>query len=114
MRPRMSDAANILLEKVEVSWTGALVTFGLLVGLLFLRRLLPPDRANRGRVALVFLALALLVRLAAGGAELFDRDSLTRALSFVSILLMAFGITGVIAVLVFDILLARTRVKVPE
>jgi small-conductance mechanosensitive channel/CRP-like cAMP-binding protein len=109
-----ADAAVDALANVQVSWTGALITFGLLVGLLFLRRLLPPDRRKRGRIALIFLALSLLVRLGGAGLDLVDKPTGASVLGFISILFLAFGITGVIALLVFDIGLARVRVQVPE
>jgi small-conductance mechanosensitive channel/CRP-like cAMP-binding protein len=107
-------AVDALRKVGDYSWTGAVVTFVLLVAVLFLRRLLPPDRQKRGRVALVLLALSLLLRLAAVGLALLDKETAASVLGFVSTLFFAFGVTGVIALLVLDIGLARVGVSVPE
>ena len=112
-----SGAASTAVEalrNVDYSWSGSLVAFALLVGVLFLRRLLPPDRQKRGRIALIFLVLSLLLRLSAIGLAMLEKDTAASVLGFISMLFFAFGVTGVIALLVFDIVLARFRVDVPE
>jgi small-conductance mechanosensitive channel/CRP-like cAMP-binding protein len=112
--PAPVEVVQQVISRVQVSWSGFVVTLIILVALLFLRRLLPPDRRKRGRSALALLALSLIARLAAGGAGLLGYDTGMSMLGFVAALLMAFGITGVIALLVFDILLARAQVQVAE
>lgn len=113
-KPGPVEAVHEVISKVQVSWGEFLLTLLILVGLLFLRRLLPPDRKKRGRAALVLLALSLILRLVADGLGYLEYATGMNILGFIAVLLMAFGITGVIALLVFDILLARARVNVPE
>src|SRR5262252_1691096 len=110
MRARMPE----ILQHVHVSWDGFLLTLGILVALLFVRRLLPADRRGRGRAALAFLALSLVLRLAAGGLQSIDQDKAASVVVFLSVLLEAFGITGFVALLVFDIGFARVRLSVPS
>jgi len=66
-KPGPVEAVHEVISKVQVSWGEFIATLVILVGLLFLRRLLPPDRKKRGRSALVLLALSLLSRLFADG-----------------------------------------------
>jgi small-conductance mechanosensitive channel/CRP-like cAMP-binding protein len=103
-----------LLAHVHVSWGGFLATLAILVGLLFARRLLPVDRRQRGRVALACLALSLALRiLAAGLMEAGLRDGAGVA-ELLALLLQAFGITGVLALVLFDLGFARVGVPVPS
>jgi small-conductance mechanosensitive channel/CRP-like cAMP-binding protein len=103
-----------LLKHVHISWDGFFFTLGILIALLFARRLLTVDRRKRGRTALVFLALSLVLRLGAGGLFGIDEPGAGNVLGFLAILLEAFGITGVVALLAFDIGLARVHVTVPS
>src|SRR5215470_6799058 len=102
------------LKHVHISWDGFFLTLGILIALLFARRLLPPDRRQRGRVALVFLALSLFLRLVSGGLSEVDAKDAATVFSFIAIFLEAFGITGVVALVVFDIGFARMGVSVPS
>jgi small-conductance mechanosensitive channel/CRP-like cAMP-binding protein len=101
-----------VLKQLEVSWTGFFITFGFLVGLLFLRRLLPRDQVKRGRWTLLLLALSLVLRLSAGGSAHIDRTT-SLFLGFAAILTMAIGVTGVLTLLLFDVVLGRFKVRVP-
>ena len=103
-----------IIKHVHVSWDGFFLTLGILIALLFVRRLLPPDRRQRGRVALVFLALSLILRLGSGGLHEMSEKDAAAVVIFLAVLLEAFGITGVIALLVFDIGFARVRISVPS
>jgi small-conductance mechanosensitive channel/CRP-like cAMP-binding protein len=103
-----------VFRQLHMSWDGFFLTLGILVALLFVRRLLPPDRRRRGRVALVFLALSLILRLGSGGLHALDEKDAAQVMVVLALLLLAFGITGVIALLVFDIGFARVRVTVPS
>jgi small-conductance mechanosensitive channel/CRP-like cAMP-binding protein len=102
-----------IIQRVHVSWDGFLLTLAILVVLLFVRRLLPPDRRQRGRIALAFLALSLVLRLVGGALHLVHEGAAT-VLAFIAALLEAFGVTGFVALLVFDIAFARVRLHVPS
>src|SRR5262245_53151136 len=102
------------LQHVHIGWGGFFTTLGILVALLFLRRLLTVDRRRRGRTALAFLALSLILRLGAGGLLSMEEPGAASVVSFLAILLEAFGITGFVALVVFDIGLARIRIDVPS
>src|SRR5262249_49526331 len=82
--------------------------------LLFARRLLPPDRRRRGRVALALLALSLVARLVVGALLELGVKPAADVVSFVAVLLESFGITGVVALLAFDVALGRVGVDVPS
>jgi small-conductance mechanosensitive channel/CRP-like cAMP-binding protein len=101
-----------VLKQFDVSWTGFFVTLAFLVGLLFLRRLLPPDQSRRGRWALLLLALSLILRLTAGGLEAVDPGAAS-VVAFVAVMFMAFGVTGVLTLVMFDLILGRTKIRVP-
>jgi len=103
-----------IIRHVHVSWNGFFLTLGILVALLFVRRLLPLDRRQRGRVALVFLALSLVLRLGGGALVEIDAKDAATAVTLIAIFLEAFGITGFVALLVFDIGFARVDVSVPS
>jgi small-conductance mechanosensitive channel/CRP-like cAMP-binding protein len=109
---RMGSALKNL--HIHVGWEGILLTLAVLLAMLFVRRLLPPDRRRRGRVHLVFLALSFLLRLAVGGLMTFEMSEAGTVVGFISILLLAFGMTGLIALVVFDISLPRVHVEVPS
>ena len=99
--------------RIQVGWVGFFVTLGVLIGLLFLRRLLPPDRRKAGRVTLILLTVSLLIRLSIGGLAMSSPDAANIA-GLLALLLMSFGIAGVVAIGAFDILLARVHVHVPS
>jgi small-conductance mechanosensitive channel/CRP-like cAMP-binding protein len=103
-----------LLAHIQVSWGGFAVTFAALVAVIFLRLLLPKTEVKRGRASIWFLVLSLVLRLAAGAAIEAGSPSAVSFLSFLSILFMAFGMTGLAAMLIFDIVLARLTVTVPS
>jgi small-conductance mechanosensitive channel/CRP-like cAMP-binding protein len=103
-----------IIRHVHVSWNGFFLTLGILVALLFVRRLLPLDRRQRGRIALVFLALSLLLRLGGGALIEAEAKDAATAVTLIAIFLEAFGITGFVALLVFDIGFARVQVSVPS
>lgn len=100
------------LGEVAYSWIGLAATLVTIVVVLFLRRLLPPGVRKHGRVPLFFLVLSLLVRLAALpiAAVLGDSTPL-RVIAFLGLIFLAFGIVGAAGMVIFDILLARTRIR---
>lgn len=100
------------LDEVAYSWFGLAATLVTIVSVLFLRRLLPPSVRRNGRVPLFFLVLSLLVRLAAlPVAAAMGNSTALRVVQSIGVFTLAFGIVGAAGMIVFDILLARTRVR---
>jgi small-conductance mechanosensitive channel/CRP-like cAMP-binding protein len=99
------------LTSVQVSWTGFAVTIGGLIAVLFARRLLQADQAKRGRGALLLLTVALLARLIAIPLEYFEALTVAGFLNFLTVLFTAFGLTGLIAMLLFDIAARRVNLR---
>src|SRR5215470_15485236 len=79
-----------VIRQIHISWDGFFLTLVILIALLFVRRLLPPDRRRRGRVALVFLALSLVLRLASGGMHAMELKDAATVIAFLAVLFEAF------------------------
>lgn len=101
------------LRHIQPSFTGLVLAVLALVAVLFLRRLLPADQRHRGKAPLWFLVLSLFFRAAATGAAAAEATSLWGVFNLLDILFLAFGITGVAGMLVFDIAIGHTNVRVP-
>jgi small-conductance mechanosensitive channel len=98
------------LSFLEVGWTGlGALVFAFLVALA-LRRALPEDRRHRGRVSLVLLGAAPLVHLFATGVALLGGARAAAALHLVNLTAVIFATAGLLGMLVFDVILGRTRV----
>lgn len=103
-----------LFKHVQISWDGFLVTLAIFLALLFVRLLLPAGRRRHGRIALILLGLSLVLRLVAGGLGQLERPGVANVIAFVAVFAGAFGIAGTVALVLFDIGLARLRVQVPS
>lgn len=102
-------------EVADFVWTfsGPIVAFVTLVLVLFLRRLLPVEKRTRGKVTLGVLVAAILLHGAALACDSLGFPVATRTISFVAILLQSFAMTGVVRMLLFDLLLHAIRVRIP-
>ncbi|MBI4511871.1 MAG: mechanosensitive ion channel [Deltaproteobacteria bacterium] len=102
------------VHHMQLSFGGIAATLVALVVVLFLRRLLPEGKRNRGKAPLFFLVLALLLRGAAIAADAAFAPTAFAILNFLTLAFLSFGISGVVDMLLFDILLSRTRVRVSK
>jgi small-conductance mechanosensitive channel/CRP-like cAMP-binding protein len=98
------------LRGLGLTWSGLAATLIALVAALFLRRLLPRDRAQRGKATVALLAVAPALHFLATGVGLLGFRAPSAILELVNLLFLAFGITGAVGLLVFDVTLGRTRV----
>jgi small-conductance mechanosensitive channel/CRP-like cAMP-binding protein len=98
------------LRGLGLTWSGLAATLIALVATLFLRRLLPPDRAHRGKATVVLLAVAPVLHFFATGVGLLGFPASSAVLHLCTLLFLALGITGAVSLLVFDVTLGRTRV----
>jgi small-conductance mechanosensitive channel/CRP-like cAMP-binding protein len=87
-------------------------TFAATVIVLFLRRSLRREHDKRGRGTLLFLVLSLVLWIFIVAAHAMGYAPKSVAY-LVAILLLAFGLTGLVALVAFDIVLDRFRVVVP-
>src|SRR5687768_4834412 len=98
------------LRHFELGWAGlAGLTAGFVL-MLFLRRLLPPGRRNRGRISLLLLGIGPVLHLAATGLRLLGAPTLSGTLHLINMALILLGIAGTASLVVFDILLGRSRI----
>jgi len=98
------------LRGLGLTWSGLAATLTALVAALFLRRLLPRDRAQRGKATVVLLAVAPVLHFLATGVGALGFRVPSAILQLVNLLFLAFGITGAVGLLVFDVTLGRTRI----
>jgi small-conductance mechanosensitive channel len=96
------------------TWTGATATLLTIVLLLVLRRLLPTEQRKRGTVTLFFLWFAFGFGLSATAALKMGAYTLWGVLSFLDLLSLVCGVTGLASLVVFDLILPRLRVRVPS
>src|SRR5262249_25582079 len=101
-----------VFKHLDVSWAGFFVSFGFLLALLFLRRLLPSEQTKRGRWALLLLILSIIFRIGADSTRAMDAST-SGFLGFGAVLFLAFGMTGVVTLTLFDIILGRSGLRVP-
>ena len=75
------------------------------------RRFLPPDRSHRGRTPIVLLLSAAVVRLLVTVAPY--GDPLWAGMTVLFVLLLMLGTVSLLALIVFDVVLARSQRYVP-
>jgi small-conductance mechanosensitive channel/CRP-like cAMP-binding protein len=103
------------LQALEPAWAGLTAIALAIVALLVVRRLAPPSERRRAGASLVFLLAALVLRLATsrvrfaaeaapGAAQLATAAAV---LGFAAVVCVVVGLTGLAAVLVFDVVLRR-------
>jgi len=95
------------------TWTGTTATLLAIVTFFALRRLLPAAQRQRGTVSLFFLGSALLCGLSATAALKLGAYTVWAILSFLDLLSLVCGSTGLVGLVVFDLVLNRLRVRVP-
>ncbi|MBI3802051.1 MAG: mechanosensitive ion channel family protein [Deltaproteobacteria bacterium] len=95
------------------TWTGATATLLALVTLVVLRRLLPAEQRQRVTLSLFFLCFALFFGLSATVALKLGAYTVWAVLSFLDLLSLVCGSTGLVGLVVFDLVLHRLQVRVP-
>lgn len=95
------------------TWTGATATLLAIVTLVVLRRLLPAEQRQRGTLSLFFLCFALFFGLSATAALKLGAYTVWAILSFLDLLSLVCGSTGLVGLVVFDLVLHRLQVRVP-
>src|SRR5262245_58982048 len=95
------------LRSLALTWSGLLAALAALVIALFLRRLLSEARRGRGRATVIVLLLAPLVHVVAHGLGAAGFTAASAILDVLDVVLLGFGITGILGMLVFDIALGR-------
>ncbi len=98
---------------VGPTWVGVTVTVTAILLLHWLRQLLPPTQRHRGKVTLLWFYLALVFRLGATIALNAGAYTTWVLLSFLDLVSCALGIIGSVRLVVFDIAINRTRVRIP-
>ena len=101
------------LMAMEPAWSELVTAIVGTVAVLFVRRLLPPEQRGRGKTPLAALLLALVLMAFATVAAAFAAGTAARILGFLEAVLLAFGLTGLAGMLVFDVGFGRARVRVP-
>jgi small-conductance mechanosensitive channel len=96
------------------TWTGTTATLLTLVILLVLRRLLPGGHRKRGAASVFFLCVALLSGLSATPALRMGAYTAWGGLSFLNLVSLVCGVTGLAGLVVFDLLLPRLHVQIPS
>jgi len=112
---RMIAAVQLFNQILIVgqTWTGSAATLGTILALLVLRRVLSREQRKHMRVPLFFLGLALVLGLSATAALKIGAYTVWGLLSFLDLLSLIVGITSLLSFVVFDLVLNRTRVRVP-
>lgn len=102
------------LSHVQLSWVGLATNVVALVLLIALRRWLPPDLRGRSKAPIFFLIVDLLLRIAAASSAAAGLFRAWGVLNLLGVLFLAFGVSGVADMLVFDFVLRRFRVRFPS
>src|SRR5262245_56456951 len=102
------------LMRMQFSWAHVIVAV-LAIGLALTLSRLALGRPYRRRVLIIVVALAvsLLLHVLKMGIDVVVREGAPSALSGGAVLLLAFGITGLLGLLVFDLGFRRARLEVP-
>ena len=98
---------------VGPTWAGMTMTVAAILLLHWLRRLLPPTQHHRGKITLLWFYLALVFRLGAAVALNAGAYTTWVLLSFLDLVSCALGIIGSVRLVVFDMAINRTRVRIP-
>lgn len=98
------------LQHLELTWAGVLFALGTAVAVLFLRRLLPEGRRNRGRLSTALLFCGPALHFIATGFRLVGATNVSANLHLLNIVCFALGAVGAAGMIVFDIALGRTNV----
>lgn len=95
------------------TWIGVSVTLAAIVLVHVLRRFLPRAQRSRGKITLLWFYAALALRLSATIALQAGAYTAWVLLSFLDLISCALGVIGLVRLLVFDLGINRTRVRVP-
>jgi cytochrome c oxidase subunit IV len=96
------------------TWTGATATLLAILILLIVRRFLPAEQHKRGTVSLFFFCFALTFGLSATVALKVGAYTVWGVLSFLDLLSLVCGLTGLAGLVVFDLVLNRLHVRAPS
>jgi small-conductance mechanosensitive channel len=94
--------------------TGSLLTLVLLALTLLVRRGLPSVQRSRSTTPLFFLCLAFLLGISATVSFKLDAYTVWGILSFLDLLSLIIGIITLSGLVIFDLILTRTRFRVPS
>jgi small-conductance mechanosensitive channel len=100
------------LRYLEVSWTGLFVMVLAFAAVIALRRWLPEGRRDRGRFTVVLAGVVPVLHLVATGIGLAGAPSFSATLHMLNVVIALLAITGAVGLVVFDVILSRTRVPV--
>jgi small-conductance mechanosensitive channel/CRP-like cAMP-binding protein len=95
------------------TWTGSLAILGMVLVLLILRRFLPAAQRTRIRLPLFFLGLSLVLGLSATATLKVGAYTIWGLLSFLDLLSLIISVTSLLSLVAFDLVLSRTRVRIP-
>ncbi|MGH7965240.1 MAG: mechanosensitive ion channel family protein [Candidatus Binatia bacterium] len=95
-------------------WVGVAASLLAIVAVLILRRFLPAEQRQHGMATMCFLILTVVLRLSAAVALNAGAYTVWALLSFLNIISLVLGFSGLAHLIVFDIALPRTRVQVPS
>lgn len=95
------------LANVDISWAAVALAIATVLASLFARRLLPPDRQDRGRLPIIFLLSSVALRALAVPIEMGDYDSIVVGFKLAAAITLAAGMTGVVGKMLFDVVVAR-------
>jgi small-conductance mechanosensitive channel/CRP-like cAMP-binding protein len=98
------------LADMASAWIGTALALGGLVALLGLRAIVDEDARRRTRAPAVMLLLALVFHAMAGMARRTGTTDAASVLALMAVLFLAIGLTGLAAVLLFDVALRRRPV----
>jgi small-conductance mechanosensitive channel/CRP-like cAMP-binding protein len=107
LQPSLPRAVDNPFSNVDISWAAVGVAIATIFASLFARRLLPPERQDRGRLPIIFLVISIALRALAALTDMGDYPDLTTGLKIAAAILLAAGMTGIVGKLVFDILITR-------
>lgn len=94
--------------------TGSLLTLLLVAVTVFVRRALSPAQRQRSTAPLWFLSVALLLSVSATVSLKLGAYTVWGLLSFLNLFSLIVGVTSLIGIVIFDVVLARTRLRVPS
>lgn len=100
---------------LEETWPGIGAALAGIAILLFARRILPRDHARRTKSGVLMLASSIFIRLVLELLGPGDRDAtVVRIAEFFDALLLGLGLSWLVDILLFDVLLQRVQVHAPR